>query len=182
MTIKKLRIRKPLTQQEKKRLFNRNKNVVNRFVRGFLSKNRVGIVHGRRATNVQLPIALRRKTKDWDVFVKNPLKRALQLERNLDRRFRGNFFRVQKGMGSPGIKVFKVKSNVDDSSVVDFANFNRVVPSVPLRGVRFATLVDQKKRAELVLREKTAPFRKEKDLDLLRRIKQFEKVRGKKIE
>ena len=166
---------------DRKKHFERNKFTVNRFVRGFLAKKKVGIVHGSRATNAQLPRALRRDTKDWDVFVKRPKLRALQLEAKLDRKFRGDFFSVKKGTGSPGIKVFKVKSNIDDEGIVDFATTKRKVPSVPIRGVRFATLKDQKRIATENLTKPTARFRRDKDRNLLARIKRFEKVRGKKI-
>ncbi len=155
----------------KQNFFKRNKNIINRVVRGHLAKNKIGIVHGKRATNAQLPRDLNRKTNDWDVFVKFPEARARQLEAKLDKKFRGDFFRVKEGMGSPGVKVFKVKDNINDETVVDFATINRKVPFITKRGVRFATLRDQAEKARKTLRERTAPFRREKDLDLLRRIK-----------
>ncbi len=164
-----------------KKFYNRNKQLVNRFTRSFLAKNKVGIVHGTRATNAQLPRRLKRKTLDWDVFVKKPRIRALQLEAILDRRFRGNFFRVKRGLGSPGVRVYKIISNVDNEGLVDFANSNRPVNSVTKRGVRFATLKDQKERAEINIRKSELKFRREKDIDLLRRIKKFENIRGRKI-
>ena len=161
--------------------FKRNEKVANRHIRGFLAKNKVGIVHGTRATNVQLPRFLKRETKDWDVFVKYPKLRALQLESKLDKRYRGDFFKTVKGIGSPGINVYKVKSTITDEGFVDFATPNRNVPSVAKRGVRFATLADQRRIAQQNVRDKEKEFRKAKDLDLLKRIKRFEKIRGRKI-
>ena len=170
-----------ITNVSKRKLFKRNKNIVNRVIRGFLAKNKFGIVHGTRATNAQLPSFLKRKTTDWDVFVNNPELKARMLERELDRKFGGDFFRVKRGTGSPGIKVFKIKDNINDEGFVDFATPNRKVPSIPKRGVQFATLRDQKKKAEANIKKPELKFRREKDLNLLKRIKRFEKIRGRKI-
>ena len=164
-----------------KKLFNRNKNIINRVVRNFLAKNKVGIVHGTRATNAQLPRRLNRKTQDWDVFVKNPKLKAEMLEKALDKKFGGDFFRVKRGTGSPGIKVFKIKDNINNESFVDFATPNRDVPSIPKRGVQFATLKDQKIKAQSNVRKPELKFRRAKDRSLLNRIKKFEKLRGRRI-
>lgn len=154
----------------RKKFFDRNKPIINRVVRSFLAKNKVGIVHGTRATNAQLPRFLNRKTRDWDVFAKRPRLRALQLERALDKKFGGDFFRVKKGTGSPGIKVFKIKDNINNEGFVDFATPNRFVPSIAKRGVEFATLEDQRKIALANIRDPSKRFRRPKDLDLLIRI------------
>jgi len=165
----------------KEKFFKRNEKLVNRFVRGFLAKNKVGVVHGTRATNAQLPRFLKKDTRDWDVFVKKPKVRANQVERLLDKRFRGDFFVVKKGKGSPGVNVFKVNSTVTGENFVDLANFNRKVPSVSKRGVRFATLKDQVKVARKNVKNPELKFRREKDLSLIKRVRKFEKIRRKKI-
>lgn len=170
-----------LSEIQKRKLFKRNKKIINRVVRNFLAKNKVGIVHGTRATNAQLPRKLNRKTQDWDIFVKNPKLRAEMLERALDKKYRGDFFRTKKGTGSPGIKVWKVKDNINNESFVDFATPNRNIPSIPKRGVQFATLKDQQKKAQQNVKDPELKFRRAKDRDLLKRIKKFEKIRGRKI-
>lgn len=156
---------------EKRKLFKRNRKVVNRVVRGFLAKNKVGIVHGTRATNAQLPRDLNRKTLDWDVFVKKPKLRAEQLERKLDKKFGGDFFKVKKGLGSPGVKVYKIKSVITDEGFVDFASTKQKVPSISKRGVRFATLKHQVAKARENIKKPELKFRREKDLNLIRRVK-----------
>ena len=168
------------TEAEKRKLFSRNKNVVNRFVRGFLAKNKVGVVHGGRAQNNQLPRHLQRKTKDWDVFVKNPEFRARQLEQFLDKKFGGDFFRVKKGK-TKELRVNKIMTNTTNENIVDFSKPDRKVPSIPIRGVQFAKLEDQVARAKQNLKKKSTQFRRGKDLDFLKRVKKFEKIRGKKI-
>ena len=150
-----------------KKFLKRNKNLVNRFTRSFLAKNKVGVVHGTRATNAQLPRRLKRETLDWDVFVKNPELRARQLEHKLDKRFRVN--------------VYKIISNDTGEGLVDFATPSRQVESVAKRGVRFATLRDQKMAAMRNVSKPELKFRREKDQNLLNRIKKFEKIRGRKI-
>ena len=168
-----------LSEVEKEKIFKRNKNLVNRFTRNFLAKNKIGIVHGTRATNVQLPRDLKRKTTDWDVFVKKPRLRAEQLEKVLDKRFGGDFFRIKKGTASPEIKVWKVKSNVTDETLIDFASTNRKVKSISKRGVRFATLKDQQMIAERNIKKPGLKFRRAKDKDLLNRIKKSKRRRIK---
>jgi len=161
--------------------FNRNKNVANRFIRNFLAKNKLGIVHGTRATNNQLPRYLKRETFDWDVFVPKPKQSATKLEKNLDKRYKGDYFKVVRGKGSPGVMVYKVESTLTNEGFVDFASTKRVVPSIPIRGVRFATLKDQKQIAQVNVKNKELKYRREKDLSLLKRIKTYEKQRGKRI-
>ena len=165
----------------KEELFHRNKKVINRFVRSFLSKNKVGVVHGARGQNAQLPRFLERKsTRDWDVFVKDPKLRALQVESLLDKRFRGNFFRVKEGI-TKKLKVHKVISNINNESYVDFSIPDRLVPVKSIRGVKFATLKDQFNKAKQNVVKPELEFRRKKDLDFIRRVKIFEKQRGKKL-
>ena len=168
------------TDIEKEALFRRNKKVINRVVRDRLSKTK-RIVHGARATNAQLPRFLERKaTVDWDVFAKNPKKAAREMERALDRKFGGDFFRVKKGK-TKKLKVNKVVSNVTDEAFVDFSVPNRKVPWIAKRGVRFASLRDQFEKAKRTVAERTAPFRREKDLSLIRRVRKFEKLKRDKL-
>ncbi len=159
----------------------RNENVVNRFIRNFLVKKKTPIVHGGRAQNVQLPRFLERKpTKDWDIFTQVPRQRAEELERLLDKRYRGDFFRVKKGL-TKKLKVNKVVSNVTGESVADFSIADRKVPTVTKRGLMFATLKDQLERAKSNIKKPELKFRRAKDLSLIRRVKTFEKQRGRKI-
>ncbi len=137
-------------------------------------------MNGTRATNAQLPKFLNKATTDWDVFVKNPKLRAKIMEMALDKKFNRDAFRVKMGRGSPGIQVEKVISNATDESFVDFATPNRRVPFITKRGVRFATLEDQKRIAQMNVRDPKVKFRRAKDADLLRRIRKFQKP-GRKI-
>lgn len=163
----------------KRTKFERNQPAIRRAVLSSIGR-KGGIIHGARAQNAQLPRFLEKKTKDYDVFVKRPSIRAKALEMKLDKLFRGNFFRVKKGK-SKVIPVSKVISNVTDESIVDFARPNRKVSTKVISGIRVATLKDQKERAMKNLTDPQARFRKDKDLDLLRRIRAFEKIRGRML-
>lgn len=164
----------------KKKFFERNRNLVNRFVRGRLAKTG-RTVHGTRATNVQLPRFLERKPPtDWDVFAKNPKKAVTKMEKFLDKKFRGDFFDVRKG-ATKRLKVHKVFSNVTGETFVDYSVPERRVPTIAKRSVRFATLKDQFEKAKSNLKDPSKIFRADKDRSLVRRVRIFEKLRGKKI-
>jgi len=163
----------------KEQFFKRNKGVINRLIRTRLGKTG-RIVHGSRAQNALMPRFLSRHATDWDILARNPKKAAEGLEKVLDKKFRGDFFRVREGK-TRRLKVHKVVSNITDEGVADFATAERRVPSITKRRIRFATLKDQKERAEKNLKTKSAIYRRKKDLDLLERIRIFEKQRGKKV-
>ncbi len=166
-----------MTNQRKK--FNRNQPAIRRAVLSSIGR-KGGIIHGGKAQNAQLPRFLERKTKDYDIFVRFPNKRAKALEMKLDKLFRGNFFHVKKGK-SKILPVSKIKSNITDETIVDFARPNRKVPTKVISGIRVATLRDQKQRSLRNLTDPQARFRRDKDLDLLKRIKAFEKIRGRML-
>lgn len=163
----------------KRRKLELNQAVVRRTILSSLQR-KGGVVHGGKAQNAQLPRNLERPTKDYDIFVKRPNKRARALEQKLDKLFRGNFFRVKKG-SSKEIPVSKVISNVTNESIVDFARPSRKVETKVVSGVRVATLRDQKQQALRNLQKKDTQFRRPKDLDLLKRIRAYEKIRGRKL-
>jgi len=164
-----------------KNFFKRNIGVAHRLIRTHLAKNPKLITHGSRAQNVQLPKYLERKaTFDWDIFSKTPEKSATKLEKKLDKRFRGDYFRIKKGV-TKKLRVNKVVSNVTEQSFADFSIPDRIVPTTSIRGKRFATLRDQKLKALSNIKDPEKEFRKEKDLDFLRRVRIFEKMRSKKI-
>lgn len=161
----------------KRKFFKRNKKIANRVIRGWLAKNKIGIIHGTRSTNSQLPSKLHRQTQDWDIFVRKPRVRAEQLETALDKKFKGDFFKIKRGAGSPGVKVWKVKSVLTDEGFVDFATPPREVPFIAKRGVRFATLKDQVQKAKDNVTKPELKFRRAKDLDLIRRVNKFMRKR-----
>ncbi len=155
----------------------RNKGVINRIIRRHLAKNPKLIVHGARAQNAQMPRNLSRpSTVDWDVFSPNPKQSAMRLERKLDKKFRGDVFEVKPG-ATTRLDVQKVKSKLTGETFADFSKPDRIVPTIALRGKHFATLADQKQRAQQNIKDPSKDFRRAKDLDLLKRIKIFQRKR-----
>lgn len=168
-----------IIKYNRKKFVERNQGVIDRIIRNRLSKTK-RVVHGGRSQNVQLPKFLQRKTKDWDIIAKNPKKAAEGLEKVLDERFRGDFFSVKKGF-TKRLKVHKVIRNITKEGIADFSLPDRKIQTISKREINWATLKDQKQKALANLKRKDTLFRREKDLNLLKRIQQFEKLRGKKI-
>lgn len=169
-----------LSTSSRERFYGRNKPIINRVIRGHIAKTRKGIVHGTKATNAQLPKILQRKTRDWDIKTENPLLSALQLEKKLDKKFRGDFFRVEEG-ATKALSVHKVKSNINDKTYADFSKRDEPMPWISKRGVRFATLKNQVEKAKKLFKDPSKLFRREKDIDLIRRVRKFEKMKGESI-
>ncbi len=171
---------RPLTEQQKREFLERNKGVIDRVIRRRLGKTK-RVVHGARAQNVQLPRFLERKaTIDFDVFAKNTSKAARNMEKALDKKFRGDFFGVKSG-ATKKLKVKKVFSKATGESFVDFSIPDRIVPTIAKRGIVYASLKDQVERAKKAIKDPANKFRRAKDLSLIRRVKKFEKLRGRKI-
>ena len=75
------------------------------------------IIYGQSAINKQLPRQLRVYTEDYDVFAKNPRKEAVQVEKALDRHFRGNYFKIQPARHTG---TFRVVSRIDGKVYADY--------------------------------------------------------------
>ncbi len=132
------------------------------------SKNQV--IHGTRALNEQIPPHLRRETKDFDIFTDNPRKYARELASTLKRRL-GDKFKVVKG-NHPG--TFKVKKNGE--TVVDFTQKKGPIKSKRILGVKYKAIGTIKKGTQKLVKKKGTEFRREKDFDTLRRIKEIERI------
>ncbi len=163
----------------KRRKFERNQPAIRRSVLSSIQR-KGGILHGGKAQNAQLPRNLERKTKDYDIFVRNPNIRAKALERKLDSLFRGDFFHVKKGI-SKVLPVSKVISNITGKGIVDFARPNRKIQTKVVSGIRVATLKDQRDKAIRNLTDPNARFRRDKDREFLQRVREFESRRGRKL-
>lgn len=163
-----------------KNFFDRNRGVIERVIRNRLARTK-RVIHGARAQNAQLPRFLERKpTIDFDVFARNPALAAHGMERVLDKKFRGDFFGVRKGR-TERLKVRKVFSKDTGETFVDFSVPDRRVPTKVIRGKRFATLKDQFEKAKSNLKDSSKVFRADKDRSLIRRVRDFQRLRGRKL-
>ena len=126
------------------------------------------IIHGARAVNIQLPPHLRRKTKDYDVYTKNPEKHAKELANELNKKFK-NGFKVVKGKHKG---TFKVKKN--DETIVDYTQVTKHPKTINQLGVRYARTDYAKRKLRKLIRDETKAFRREKDIETLEKLKRGE--------
>ena len=163
-----------------KNFLDRNKGVINRVIRNRLAKTK-RVIHGAKAQNTQLPRFLERKpTVDFDVFARNPALAAHGMERALDKKFRGDFFGIREGK-TKRLMVRKVFAKETGETFVDFSIPDRVVPTKAIRGKRFATLKDQFEKAKSNLKDPTKVFRRDRDRSLVRRVREFQRLRGRRL-
>ena len=135
------------------------------------------IVHGARALNQFFPPFLDRPTKDYDIFSNTPKNTAEKIEKRLDKRFDGDFFRTEPA-DFPG--TVKVKSNVTEQTIADYTNPKGEIPNTKIRGIKYANFKHFKKRIKESLTDPRNRFRHTKDRETLRRIKLTEKLRTQK--
>ncbi len=126
-----------LTRQQKI-AFYRNRDRIDNTILREIKKKKL-ILFGARSLNRQLPKFLRKETKDYDVIVtdRDPKVVARNLERRLDKKFKGNLFVVEKGKFKG---TFKVKRVLGKEGVIDVVKSDKRVPFVKRKGVRVSTL------------------------------------------
>lgn len=128
------------------------------------------IIYGSHALNVQLPKFLRKPAGDWDIFAKQPKKEARQIEKALDKSFKGNFFSLQKAQ-HPG--TWKVK-DIFGNEIVDYTKLGKRTPSKIIKKKRYVPLSYIKKNIKQTLKQKKSKYRWNKDREALQRILVFE--------
>lgn len=152
-----------LTLEQKERFLRaKSRGAVRRAILNQIKKEK-GIVFGARAVNRQVPKHLESPTEDFDVFIpkgKSPKKTAKRIERRLDKKFGGNFFKVEEGKFEG---LYKVKSRVSGKGLIDLNKQKQKVGVVKRKGVKFADLQFQKKKIKESLANPEAKFRRDKD-------------------
>jgi hypothetical protein len=134
------------------------------------------IIYGAQSIGAQIPKFISRPTTDYDVYSKNPRASARKLDRSLDRSAGGNYY-YSKPAQHPG--TYKVKyvgpdgraNTKDDVSVADFSSMPNGKRYVNINGYRYIVL-------SAVIHDKlynSKPFRREKDQDDVRRIREGRK-------
>lgn len=125
------------------------------------------ILHGNRAINKQLPEYLQIYTEDYDILSANPRVDARRIERLLDERYGGNYFKVELGK-HPG--TFKVRSKVTHRVVTDLTKLDVDVPTKEIDGIKVATLEHHLERIKITLKDPKKEFRWIKDRETRQRI------------
>lgn len=160
-----------LTTEEKLRYY-KNPTLAEGILKGELARQKQ-IVYGARASNINLPSYLQKHTTDYDVLTKKPKKSAEELMKKLNREYGGEYFRIEPAQHKG---TFKVKSNVTNKTIVDFTRAYRHPKTTEHLGIKYATTESIKRAIKKSLKKPEAEFRKEKDLELLQRIKLGKKL------
>ena len=130
-----------------------------------MAQKKKQIIHGARATNQQLPVPLRKKTVDYDVYTKKPEQSAKELASKLNKEF-GSKFKVVQGLHKGTYKVKKGKE-----TVADYTQVTKRPKTVNKFGVQYAKVDYAKRKLQKLVRDEKTAFRRDKDLDTLNRIK-----------
>jgi len=131
------------------------------------------VVYGARAVNKQLPSYLRRHTEDWDIATPDdPQQVAREIEQSLDKRYGGNFFKIEPAQHKG---TYKVISNITGSGVVDVTVMENKIDHRRIGKINYATLDYQLSRIKASLSDSKAKFRHKKDVDTRQRIKIHQK-------
>jgi len=129
------------------------------------------IVYGQQSINQQLPSHLKRKTKDYDIFAKQPKKEAEMLVYRLNKIY-GEKYKViparHKG-------TYKVMDAITGENIVDYTSPRRKPKTKNILGVKYADTNYAKRKIKKILKDPNSKFRWEKDKDVLNRIKKVEK-------
>jgi len=133
-----------------------------------LASRKNQIIYGQQSINQQLPVYLRKKTKDYDIFSKNPKGAAEELAEKLNKN--GNGYKVKKAIYG---RTWKVK-NKEGETIADYTQPARYPKTINILGVKYAELSYSKRKIGKILRNKEASYRWEKDKDTLKRIRKGE--------
>ena len=161
-----------------------NQHRINTAVLTQAKKNK-SIIFGAQAIKKKLGINAR-PPKDFDLFTDKPKNAAKTLAMTLDKSFRKDIFFVKKGNFKTTYKTkFKGKdgrANTDDDiGIADFTKTPAPAPKTFIKGgVKFRTLKLELKAKQRIVKDPEFKFRREKDLDDIRRIKQFSSLGRKR--
>jgi hypothetical protein len=135
-----------------------------------LAQKKGQIVYGARATNVQLPTYLRKKTEDYDILTKKPKKSARELVNEL-KKVTGKDFKIEKAQHKG---TYKIK--LGDKTIVDYTQLKKLPKIKESWGIKYKDLSSIKKSTRRLIKKPSAEFRRDKDLSTLDRIKQLEEL------
>lgn len=166
-----------LTLKDKERFFQNQKKIkVGEVIINHVKKRGL-ILFGQKATNRQLPEDLRKDTEDYDIMSKTPRKSAKRIERKLDRKFKGNFYKTRPARFGGTFKVIQI---IGDKAIVDVGEKKENIKIVEKKGVKLASLEFQKGQIKKSLADPDSKFRHPKDREVRSRIKIAEQRKDKK--
>jgi len=159
----------------KTKRFHRKKHLIEKTILKTLDDGE--IIYGEQSLKRRFPVWLERPTVDYDVYSKHPRREAREAERALDKKFGGDFFRVQPAQ-HPG--TFKVVSNINEEGYADFTCPDENVPFDVIDGHRYVRLSVEKRHRRKSLSDPDYSFRHGKDRDALNRILIYERLKKNK--
>ena len=121
-----------------------------------------------------------RPTNDFDVLSNRPKRSARQLERKLDRIAQEDIYFTKPALHPGTTKVMNKgrdmrKGTRDDIGIVDYSKPRRGIKSKIINGVKYVLLSETIKDKRKAIADPQFTFRKEKDLEDIRRIKRFKR-------
>jgi len=147
------------------------------------------VMHGARSVNMIVGKRYARKTKDFDVYSKEPNKRAHQIENEIDRcmgcdmayvhyqkipklnQFNGDDERMAK-------ELFIVKTVPHQDGDVDYMELPHGLPTHRRKGIRHEDLKEAYRKAQKALNQPLRHFKARRDME---RIEAYWRSRGKRI-
>ena len=156
----------------KTRRFHRKKHLIEKTILGTLDDGE--IIYGEQALKKRFPKWLERQTIDFDIYAKHPKREAIETEQALDRRFGGDFFKVEPAQHEG---TWKVISNVNNQGYADFSIPDEPVPFDKIGKHNYVSLEVEKKHRRKSLSDPDSSWRHGKDRDALNRILIYEKMK-----
>lgn len=143
-------------------------------IRGIIlrSAEKGQIIHGARATNVQLPTYLRTETKDYDIFTHKPKKSAVAMAKKLNKAVGSKRYKVIKGKHKG---TYKIKTK-EGKTVIDYTQLKRKPKTRRIYGTEYKDIKAIKKDAKRLIKKPETEYRREKDIGTLQRIREVERV------
>ena len=155
---------------------------IDNIIRSKVKKDK-DVIHGGRAMNAQLPAPFQRRTMDYDIYSVSPKARARQLESELDKAAKGDYYYMKPAMHPGTFKVMDVgfdnkKGTPDDFGIADYSKPGRKIKAVKIKGIKYAHLSERKRDAKRSLGEKEFEYRHEKDRRDLWLMKKGKQLKG----
>lgn len=133
-----------------------------------IASKRGQVVYGQRAVNEQLPVHLKRKTSDYDIYSSKPEIAAKELVSKLNKSENG--YKILKAKYG---RTWKVKDK-ENNSIADYTQPSRYPKSKIILGVKYADLDYAKRKFKKILTDESSSYRHDKDRAMLERIKKGE--------
>ena len=164
-----------LTDKQKLEFYRRREQVRTVILRNVKKKGH--IIYGARAVNQQLRKPLEKDTEDYDIFSKHPQKTANVVEKTLDKKFGGNYFKVEPALHKG---TWKLESTVTNRGIADYSKPEGKVKTIKRKGILYAHTSHQLKQIKKSLADPKSKFRHDKDKETRQRIKLNAKFGAKK--